>query len=166
MPCAISLRLSIHSCISGESHTNLINLPNRRCGIGSRVYGSPPSEQKRDDNQELRLKAHELSQQLRKFSADYAARLKAIEDNCISQGRNRSPSCGANATNDEHKDAERTFRDQYLPGAVSLRSAMLAKLPPQPQPGGNIIAALNADVDLSAANDLADYLDELAIKLP
>jgi hypothetical protein len=43
---------------------------------------------------------------------------------------------------------------------------MLAKLPPQPQPGGNIIAALNADVDLSAANDLADYLDELAIKLP
>jgi hypothetical protein len=114
---------------------------------------------------ELRQKEYELSKQLRKIESGHDATVQAISDRC-QQDREHSPHCGVMATHDENVAYENTFRHDYLGETVSLRDAMLAKLPAQPSPDVDL-SALNGEIVVShSLSNLADYLDGLAAKLP
>ncbi len=111
---------------------------------------------KASSTRELRETVHELAKQIRKRQSDHTAKIQSIEEYCKTRrvGPAHGMSCGIPELHDETVAFEKD-RDDYLGQAISLRDAMLAKLPPQPQ----------SEPDIETV-DLADYLDGLAAKLP
>jgi hypothetical protein len=106
---------------------------------------------------ELRQKEYELAKQIRKVGPDHMAALQRIDNFCASQGRNRSAHCGVSQTHEEMMAYEKAWND-YLRQAASLRDEMLAKLPTHSGP--------EVSIEQLSGEQLADYLDGLALSLP
>ncbi len=122
--------------------------------------------QSSQSTRDLRQKEYELSKQLRKLESDHRAALDRIERNRPPPGsRNWTPTGGVAATYAENRAFDDIFETLYLGRAISLRNEMLARLPLQPRPEQSI-PALEGFVDTGTVNELVDYLDELAAKLP
>lgn len=112
----------------------------------------------------LRQKEHDLAQLLRAIQVNHQSAIQAIDDRCNQEGRNRSPSCGVTQIHDESVEYERRFLHDQLPQVISLRNAMLARLPDEPPPDAATARLLDGSV--VSPSELANYLDALSLKLP
>lgn len=132
--------------------------------VGRLFQASAKAVLNTSSTRDSRQKEYELSQRIRKFQADHEAVVQAIEEKCRQEGKMRSPHCGIVQAYDERVEYEKRFLRDYLPQAVSLRDAMLARLPNQPPPDAAIASLLDgSNIDPIA---LANYLDGLSLSLP